>query len=83
MIYCVHGKVHNMLIVCHLSCQDREAIVHMKQNAIIPTEHQYTCSHNASETLMLKCQAALNSLKGVLCHLSYPSPNLSYYVNFR
>ena len=40
-----------MLIVCHLSYQDSEAIVHMKQNAIIPTEQQY--SHNATETLML------------------------------
>ena len=41
-----------MLIVCHLSYQDNEVIVHMKQkNAIIPTEHQY--SHNAIETLMI------------------------------
>ncbi len=40
-----------MLIVCHLSYQDREAIVHMKQQAMIPVEHQY--SHNATETLMI------------------------------
>ena len=40
-----------MLTVCHLSYQDSEAIVHMKSNAIIPTEHQY--SHNATETLMV------------------------------
>ena len=36
MVRCLHGKVR-MLIVCHLSYQDRAAIVHMKQNAIIPT----------------------------------------------
>ena len=35
-----------MLIVCHLSYQDSEAIVHMKQHAIIPMEQQY--SHNAA-----------------------------------
>ena len=40
-----------MLIVCHLSYQDSEAIVHMKQPAIIPTEHQY--SHNATKILMI------------------------------
>ena len=40
-----------MLIVCHRSYQDSEAIVHMKQNAVIPTEYQY--SHNATETLMI------------------------------
>ena len=40
-----------MLILCHQSYQDSEAIVHMKQNAISPTEHQY--SHNATETLMI------------------------------
>ena len=40
-----------MLIVCHLSYQDSEEIVHMKQHAIIPTEHQY--SHNATETLVI------------------------------
>ena len=39
-----------MLIVCHLSYQDCEAIVYMNQNSINPTEHQY--SHNATETLM-------------------------------
>ena len=33
----MHGKVR-MLIVCHLSYQDSEAIVNMKQNATIPTE---------------------------------------------
>ena len=33
------------------SYQDSEAIVHMTQNAIIPTEHQY--SHNATDTLMI------------------------------
>ena len=40
-----------MLIVCHLSYQDSEAIVHMNQNAIILMEHQY--SHNATETLII------------------------------
>ena len=40
-----------MLIVCHLSYQDSEAIVHLVQNAIIPTEQQY--SHNATETLII------------------------------
>ena len=39
-----------MIIVCDLSYQDGEAIVHMKQNAIIPTEHQ--CSHNVTEILL-------------------------------
>ena len=50
ILQCLHGKVR-MLIVCHLSYQDSEAIVHMKQNAIIPTEQQY--SHNATETLVI------------------------------
>ena len=40
-----------MLSVRHLSYQDSEAIVHMKQNAIIPTEQQY--GHNDTETLMI------------------------------
>ena len=40
-----------MLIVCQLSYQDSEAIAHMKQHAIYPTEHQY--SYNATETLMI------------------------------
>ena len=40
-----------MLIVCHLSYQDSKAIVHMKQNYIIPTEQQY--SHNATEALII------------------------------
>ena len=40
-----------MLIVCHLSYQDKEAIVHMKQQAMIPTEQRY--SHNATETLVI------------------------------
>ena len=40
-----------MLIVCHLSYQDSEAIMHMKQNCIITTEHHY--SHNATETLVI------------------------------
>ena len=40
-----------MLIVCHLSYKVSEAIVHMKQNAIIPTEHHY--SPNATETLAI------------------------------
>ena len=35
----------------HLSYQDTEAIVHMKQNTIIPMEHQY--SHSATETLTI------------------------------
>ena len=50
ILYCLHGKMC-MLIVCHLSYQDSEAIVHMKQNAIIPTEQQH--SHNATETLII------------------------------
>ena len=50
MIECLHDKVR-MLIVCHLSYQDCEVLVHMKQNTIIPTEHQY--SRNATETLMI------------------------------
>ena len=50
MLKCMRGKVR-MLIVCHLSYQDSEAIAHMKQNAIIPTEQQY--SHNATETLII------------------------------
>ena len=40
-----------MLIMCHLSYQDSVAIVRMNQNAIVPTEHQY--SRNATETLMI------------------------------
>ena len=40
-----------MLIVCHLSCQDSEAIVHMKQNAIIPTEQHYR--QNATEKFII------------------------------
>ena len=40
-----------MLIVCHLSYQDSEAIVHMKQSAILPTEQQY--SHTATDTLII------------------------------
>ena len=40
-----------MLIVCHLSYQESEEIVHMKQNAKIPTEQQYR--HNANETLII------------------------------
>ena len=40
-----------MLVVCHLSYQDSEAKVHIKQNAINPTEHQYR--YNATETLMI------------------------------
>ena len=40
-----------MLIVWHLSYQDSEATVHMKQHAIIPTKQQY--SHNATETLII------------------------------
>ena len=47
---CLHGTVC-MIIVCHLSYQDSEAIVHMKQNAILPTEQQY--NHNATETLII------------------------------
>ena len=31
-----------MLIVCHVSYQDCEAIVYMNQNSINPTEHQYS-----------------------------------------
>ena len=50
MLYFLHGKVR-MLIVCHPSYQDKEAIVYMKQNAIIPTEQQYR--HNATETLII------------------------------
>ena len=37
--------------MCRLSYQDSEAIVHMKQIDIIPTEHQY--SRNATEPLMI------------------------------
>ena len=48
LIYCLHGKVR-MLIVCHLSYKDSEATVHIKLNALVPTEHQY--SHNATGTL--------------------------------
>ena len=40
-----------MFSVRHLSYQDSEAIVHMKQYAVHPTEHQY--SYNATETLMI------------------------------
>ena len=40
-----------MLIMCHLSYQDSVTIVRMKQNAIVPTEHQY--SRTATETLMI------------------------------
>ena len=68
-----------MLIVCHLSYQDSEAIVHMKQHAIIPTEQQY--SHNATEAL-IKMPNCSNSMIGALCQLSYPSPNLPSCVNF-
>ena len=50
ILYYLHGKVC-LLIVCHLSYQDSQAIVNMKQNAIIPTEHQY--SHNATETFII------------------------------
>ena len=46
----MHGKVR-MLIVCHQNYQDSEVIVHMKQYAIHPTEHQY--SYNGTETLMI------------------------------
>ena len=47
MISCMRGKVC-MLIVCQLSYQ---AIVHMMQHAINPTEHQYC--YNATETVMV------------------------------
>ena len=40
-----------MLIVCHLSYQDCEAIVYMKHNFINTTEQQY--NHNATETLII------------------------------
>ena len=46
----MHGK-GSMLIVCHLSYQDCEAIVYMNQNYINPTEQQY--NHNATETLII------------------------------
>ena len=40
-----------MLIVCHLSYKDSEATVHIKLNALVPTEHQY--SRNATGTLTI------------------------------
>ena len=57
ILLCLPGKVR-MLIVCHISYQASEAIVHMKQIDIIPTEHQY--SRNATEPLMIDtCNAKL------------------------
>ena len=40
-----------MLIVCHLSYKDCEAIVYMNKHYINPTEQQY--NHNATETLII------------------------------
>ena len=40
-----------MLIVCHLSYRDSEAIVHTKRNTMDPSEQQY--SHYATETRMI------------------------------
>ena len=48
----MHGKVR-MLIVCHQSYRDSEAIVHMKQNAIIPTEQHYR-RNNTIDTMLLR-----------------------------
>ena len=54
--------------------------MHMKQNAIIPIEHQY--SHNATETLMIYYRNA--KLLSDRCTLStkLPPPNLPASVNF-
>ena len=71
-----------MLIVCHLSYQDSEAIMHMKQNAVNPTEHQY--SYNASETLRLTIEmpSCSKSLIGALWSTKLLSPKLPSCDNF-
>ena len=64
-----------MLIMCNLSYQDGEAIEHMKQNAINPTQRKY--GPNATETLMIDNRnvnspsSCCNSPIGGLCQLSY------------
>ena len=42
-----------MHIVCHLSYRDSEAIVHMKQNAIIPTEQKYQIKSNQNQVYLV------------------------------
>ena len=71
-----------MFIVCQLSYQDSEGIVHMKQNDIYPTEHQY--SYNDTETLMIDNMSSCSkSLIGALWSTKLPSPKLPSCVNFR
>ena len=80
----MHGKAH-MLIVCHLSYQDSEAMVHMKQNA---NPHRTTIISIVTmllrhSLLIIEMPNCCNSLIGALCQLSYPSPKLKSCVNFR
>ena len=65
-----------MFSVRHLSYQDSEAIVHMEQYAVHPTEHQY--SYNATEILMIgNINAKLSkSMIVALWSSKLPSPKL-------
>ena len=81
MMSYLHGK-GRMLIVCHLSYQDCEAIVYMNQNSINHTEQHY--NYHATETLIIDNEMSncCNSLISSLSSTKLPSPKLPSCVNF-
>ena len=75
-----------MLLVRHLSYQDSEAIVHMKQNATIPTEQQYSqyaTDRPLYSLLTIEMPNCCNSLIKAHSSTKLPSPKLRSCVNFR
>ena len=71
-----------MSVVCYLNYQDSEAKVHIKQNAMNPTEHQYR--YNSTRTLVINNikPSCSKSPIGALWPIKFPSHKLPSCVNF-